>query len=230
MSNYKITPDAGANFHEVAAEAKRAAYMHPVVEFEFNGIKCLVNGYTNLQYLFRDYRNAFTMQWETVGPDCVENYDDETAAELKSREDIIRKRQEEAVAAQEAKYKLERDAVELVIKDTHLEVIPEKQEDYDKFVANNSNDDYSRCVVDYADFWGRLMQLQLAEGKTVADVADETQSKLSFFGITGFMYGCAVQTLSYFWPHGEELRVWHNKQYGHEGEGIVNPAVMTIGG
>jgi len=48
-------------------------------------------------------------------------------------------------------------------------------------------------------------------------------------GITGFMYGCAVNLLSQCWKHGEELRKWHNKEYGHEGDGVVNPAVFTIG-
>ena len=48
-------------------------------------------------------------------------------------------------------------------------------------------------------------------------------------GITGFMYGAAVSILSNHWKYGELLRKWHNKEYGHEGDGVVNPAVLTIG-
>jgi len=43
------------------------------------------------------------------------------------------------------------------------------------------------------------------------------------------MYGCAVSMLSQCWKYGEELRRWHNKEWGHEDtDGIVNPAVLTI--
>ena len=48
-------------------------------------------------------------------------------------------------------------------------------------------------------------------------------------GITGFMYGCAVNILSKCWVYGENLRKWHNKEYNYDGDGVVNPAVITIG-
>ena len=44
------------------------------------------------------------------------------------------------------------------------------------------------------------------------------------------MYGCAVSILSECWEYGEELRKWHNKKYNHGGDGVVNPAVLTIKG
>ena len=47
-------------------------------------------------------------------------------------------------------------------------------------------------------------------------------------GITGFMYGCAVSILSHYWEYGEFLQKWHNKEYGYEGEGVVNPAILVI--
>lgn len=27
----------------------------------------------------------------------------------------------------------------------------------------------------------------------------------------------------------EFLRKWHNKEYGYDGDGVVNPAVITVG-
>lgn len=42
------------------------------------------------------------------------------------------------------------------------------------------------------------------------------------------MYGMAVSILSQCWKYGEFLRKWHNKEYGYEGDGVVNPAVMTV--
>lgn len=48
-------------------------------------------------------------------------------------------------------------------------------------------------------------------------------------GITGFMYGCAVNILAHVWEHGEELRRWHNGEYDYDGDGVVNPAILTVG-
>jgi hypothetical protein len=60
------------------------------------------------------------------------------------------------------------------------------------------------------------------------EIAEPTSFELGFLGITGFMYGAAVQILSKCWKHGEDLRKWHNNEYGHEGEGVVNPAILTL--
>lgn len=48
-------------------------------------------------------------------------------------------------------------------------------------------------------------------------------------GHKGFMYGVAVSILSQCWEYGECLRKWHNKEYGYDGDGVVNPAVITVG-
>lgn len=66
------------------------------------------------------------------------------------------------------------------------------------------------------------------EGVTVAQIADKASRAADIDGITGFMYGCAVNVLSQVWKYGEELRRWHNKEYDYEGDGVVNPAVLTI--
>jgi hypothetical protein len=42
------------------------------------------------------------------------------------------------------------------------------------------------------------------------------------------MYGGAVSILAQCWEYGEDLRKWHNKEYDYEGDGTVNPAVVTI--
>ena len=68
----------------------------------------------------------------------------------------------------------------------------------------------------------------IAEGKTVAEIADQTSKNCDIDLITGFMYGCAVNALSQCWTYGEELRKWHNNDYGYEGDGVVNPAVLTV--
>ena len=64
--------------------------------------------------------------------------------------------------------------------------------------------------------------------KDLVLIADEASKVADIEGITGFMYGCAVNTLSQLWKYGEELRKWHNKDYGYEGDGVVNPAILTV--
>lgn len=96
-----------------------------------------------------------------------------------------------------------------------------------KIVAIN-NDPYGSCVVRYAERWANAMEKEMESGKSLIDIADATSHKADTEGITGYMYVCAVSILSQVWEHGEELRKWHNKEYGYEGNGIVNPAIITI--
>lgn len=65
--------------------------------------------------------------------------------------------------------------------------------------------------------------------KCFADNADRLSREADTEGITGFMYGCAVSILSQCWVYGEYLRKWHNKEYDYDGDGVVNPAIMTVG-
>lgn len=107
---------------------------------------------------------------------------------------------------------------------------PQMNEQWAPYAELNSTDGYSKGVIDFSWDWARLMEAQIAAGKTIAECAQECSSEAdSLYGITGFMYGCAVSGLSKCWIHGEELRKWHNKDFGYEGEGVVNPAILTTG-
>ena len=102
------------------------------------------------------------------------------------------------------------------------------KEVWDEMVEKNSHDPLGKGVVDYARRWAKYMQALIAEGKTVVEIAEQASYDADIEGITGFMYGCAVNALSQSWKYGEELRKWHNKDYGYDGDGVVNPAVLTI--
>jgi len=101
-----------------------------------------------------------------------------------------------------------------------------------------NTDGYGNAVMEYAERWARIMEGMIAGGAKLSDVADRASSLADVEGITGFMYGAAVSTLAHVWVHGEELRRWHNlaTQVRDEGEkanesgGVLNPAVLTIGG
>ncbi len=86
---YIVMPTgAGDAFSSVAKKAQKMATEHSHAEgvkFEFNGVTCIVSKDTNLDWLWRDYCNAYTMEWNTVGADCVAEYPAELQAELKKR-------------------------------------------------------------------------------------------------------------------------------------------------
>lgn len=102
-----------------------------------------------------------------------------------------------------------------------------------KSVEVNSADPYSNAVTRYAEAWARVMEGMMAGGATLLECADKASHIADTEGITGFMYGCAVQILARCWVHGDELRRWHNWKHGVTEEkakgGTVNPAVMTVG-
>lgn len=104
-----------------------------------------------------------------------------------------------------------------------------KEADYCKFIEINGKDFYYVGVVDYAKRWAEMMEAEMSLGKNLTDIANNTSIEADTEGITGFMYGCAVAALSEFWEYGEELRKWHNREHGYDGDGVVNPAILTIG-
>jgi hypothetical protein len=226
MKNFKLNTGCGDMFDSVAKQAKSIAKSKSVtVEFDFNGVKCLVNKETNLDYLYRDYSNAWTMKWKVVGPECYEFYEPEVQAELerltKINEEKAEKKQEEyrkKEAAEKALFDAKVTGIELELKDA---------EGWNKSREANT-DSYGKAVLDYAEGWAKLMQVEITKGRNLAEIAKSTSYELGFMGITGFMYGCAVNLLSACWIHGEELRKWHNKEYSYKGKGVVNPAILTI--
>lgn len=64
--------------------------------------------------------------------------------------------------------------------------------------------------------------------QTVIKNADRLSREADTEGITIFMYGVAVSILSQCWEFGEYLRKWHNGEYNYDGDGMVNPAIITI--
>jgi len=106
-----------------------------------------------------------------------------------------------------------------------------KEREYKDWFDKNS-DPYSRECFLYAERWASLLEKEIMSDEealpTIVKCADNLSHVADTSGITGFMYGCAVSILSQCWKYGEELRKWHNKEYDYEGEGVVNPAILTI--
>lgn len=114
-----------------------------------------------------------------------------------------------------------------------MKILEGREQDY-KDWYNKNLDPYGHASFTYAERWAEMME-NLIENSTdepmkiIVDNADRLSHEADTEGITGFMYGCAVSILSHCWKYGEELRKWHNKEYNYEGDGVVNPAVLTIG-
>jgi len=206
----------GDNFVNVAKKAKAVAIIEQAyVGFNFNGIECRVDEDTNLDWLLRDYHNAHTMDWEKVGPFCDEEYTTEVQAELGRR---LEQRRIEAEKSQASYLKAEVKKKAAFEKKTRNSVVEFRDKlAWDEFKAANL-DGYGGGVMTFAENWAKLMQVEMENGASVADVAAKASFEADTEGITGFMYGCAVQILSKSWLWGEDLRKWHNKKYGHDGK------------
>lgn len=114
-----------------------------------------------------------------------------------------------------------------------MKILEGREQDY-KDWYNKNLDPYGHASFTYAERWAEMMENIIESStdepmKVIVDNADRLSHEADTEGITGFMYGCAVSILSHCWKYGEELRKWHNKEYNYEGDGIVNPAVLTIG-
>ena len=229
MKTHKLEAFAGSTFDTVAAEAKKYATENKVtVEFDFNGVKCLVNSKTNLKWLYRDYANSWTMEWKTVGAVCVAKYSSEVQKELKKRTEAREAKNEKERLEREVKENKEKE--EFIKQTRGVEIELSDKAGWDKTKAVNS-DGYGGGVMEFAEGWAKLMQIEIANGKTVKDCAEKLSFKFSWIGLSGAQYGFAVGILSKCWKHGEELRKWHNKSYGvsEDKTGVVNPAMLTIG-
>lgn len=118
-----------------------------------------------------------------------------------------------------------------------MKLKPGVEEKYAEWKTKNAADPYGTACFTYAEAWADLIEKAMADGAKLEDVAEKLSHDADTEGITGFMYGMAVNILSMAWEHGEQLRIWHNlsTQIGNEGEranksgGVLNPALLNIG-
>lgn len=221
----KLETIAGESFFEVAKNAKELAKDHSEVDFDFNGINCAVSKDTDLDLLYKYYSDAHVMEWVAVGPNCLAEYEPEVDKELRKRREANDKKWAAEKEEMHRKDKEQRELFTSKTENIQLDLI-----DADGFEKNKAKniDTYGACIFEYATGWAKLMQVEISKGAELKDIASETSFQLGFLGISGFMYGAAVNVLSHYWKHGEELKNWHNGKYNHNGPGVVNPALLTV--
>lgn len=81
---------------------------------------------------------------------------------------------------------------------------------WEAFKTANTADGFSTGVVEFIERWARLMEAEINDGRTVAQVARRTL-ELADQGLAGSPYAMAVATLGQHWPHGKDLLMWHNR-------------------
>ena len=91
-------------------------------------------------------------------------------------------------------------------------VKPELKEAYQEFRTKVCGDFYSTGILRYAERWAAMMEDKIEAGATVAEAAEATHHLADTENISGFMYGQAVNLLSDYWEHGDELRQWQEQQ------------------
>ena len=97
------------------------------------------------------------------------------------------------------------------------------EQQYADYVAKNQ-DPYGHGVILAAAIWAKNIDEGMDFGRVIYS-AD--------MGITGFMAGCAAQSIVHYHPKGEEFRKYWNADCGVKPEddkgGVANPAILTIG-
>ena len=198
--------------HTISAAIKEAEKHGEQVVFNFNGVDVVVDSLSDPKLIYRDWERGlcgYLGENPTVGPHPKRELSAEEVASDATIEAEREKRRAEQRASSDKQKKELVLALQLALGNAGpLEL--SDAESWQKTVDANK-DAYGRRVVRYAEEWGRLMQVRIESGETVAKCAEAMSHLADDDGITGFMYGCAVQFLATCWKHGEALRRWHNK-------------------
>lgn len=189
------------------------------IKFEFNGVTLTVTK-ENAD------KDRIYKEWKAGMEANEEKHRREHEAWLKTpegQEYLAQKKAEaERQKAVEAEVRHIDETTEMEFKDE------EGKKAWDSIVELNSKNPYGAAVVNYARRWAKYMQKLIAEGKSVEESAKQSFHDCGMGEMTTFAYSCVVDVLVKSWKHGEELRKWHNKEYEYEGDGVANPAVLTV--
>jgi hypothetical protein len=115
--------------------------------------------------------------------------------------------------------------------------IKEGKEQLYKEWLSKQTDNYSKACFVYAEAWAGLLEARMIMWSEPIDIIEKYAEKYSHLadevagGITGFMYGVAVNILAQCWEYGDYINKWHNRKYGRNDDepGTVNPAIITLG-
>lgn len=234
MTRRKLN-DFWGHIEATIAEMIESASDGPV-ETEFNGVTIFADHDSDPALLYRDWSRALSGYIPSpIGPHPATTLSPEELAHDAKIERQNAARREEA--DRQWREKAARERAEYGAALSEAPAMKRDEAKWQEGVSAQKSDGYGLAVYGFAEAWARLMQAKIADGGKLADIADDCCSLANKgYGITGFMYGCAVRVLAHCWKHGEELRRWHNlkTQLREEGEranesgGVLNPALLII--
>ncbi len=82
------------------------------------------------------------------------------------------------------------------------------EEEYAKYVEDNSKDPYSKSVVEAGEQVGLLLD-------NPKNPPYKAERGLHGFGLSGFQGGSAIAAIAHFHPRGEEMQNYWNGKNGH---------------
>lgn len=226
----------GANVTDTIDEAIwMASCLHGTIRFDFNGVTISVRSDSNPQLIYREWSRSIS---GCTRRKAVHPYPKRVLTRNKKLRDArVEERNMQAEQKHRSEYqaqlKLRRDAVEAkLVNSPGIELANEGL--WQEFMTLNEK---SIGVMTYSERWARLMQVEMALGKNLEDIAEATSHETDLEGMSGASYTYAVGILSSCWKYGEQLRRWHNldSQIGDEGEkanesgGVLNLAVLVFG-
>lgn len=73
---------------------------------------------------------------------------------------------------------------------------------------------YNECL-EFANRWGRLMQVHINEGNSLIKIASKAASDADLNNITSHQLMCATFCLVNCWEYGDQLGNWYAEKFGN---------------
>lgn len=201
------------------------------VESHHPNITVQVNGDSPATLIERDIRRALTAYYAAgikaaVGPYPAAELTPEEQARDAALEEALKAKRDAIVASRDAEIAAKRSELDAML--AALPPMMRAQSAWEEektsclalgdspMAALFKRDRWRNDLFQFAEDWARLMQAQIANGKALADVAQDTMREADIVGISGNQLGVVLGLLERYWPHGQELRRWYASTHlGH---------------
>lgn len=88
------------------------------------------------------------------------------------------------------------------------------EEEWQKGINEQKGSEYGLACYEFAEYWARLMQKGISEGKQLKYIAEDCAAKVNiYFSTSGAMYGLIRGILIHKpWKHQKEFKKWNQKR------------------
>lgn len=192
--------DITCTINEAITIARRNG--HPV-EFTFNGIVVTVDDTSNADLIYRDWHRAMAGYInKEVGPHpkpVLSKKEKDNDARIQAESDRKREREQKVRAVKEEDRCARVNARLEGAPD--IEISEGKEDDWRQITEKNG----SSGIYHYAVRWARLMQVEIATGKTVEEIQESASRDADFEGMSGATFGYAHAALKSCWKYGSQI-------------------------